>query len=220
MPGIPGACVSPSMISRPTALPESPSAGTRTSACTNTSKRIGVMRRKKPPNSSSSLTAAGSEEPSRLIFSEPTISMEKDSAGSWNTWDSDLRSTVAPFFSMKNTPSSSVMIFHLAPVMMVWTLAPARLGWPAAARSALSPTQADQAAGSVARQAAKAVFNGATQELGSSTSASGAEARPESDRARPALTVSPGMPSRLIDSICSTGVVLICSIALPSAKMP
>jgi hypothetical protein len=39
------------------------------------------MRRKKPPNRRAASSAFGSEEPPTLIFIEPTISIEKDSAG-------------------------------------------------------------------------------------------------------------------------------------------
>jgi hypothetical protein len=59
--------------------------------------------------------------------------------------------------------------------------------------------------------------------VGRSTSPSTAVDRPlttNSGVGRFFWITSPGMPSSTIVSIFSVGVVLICSIALPSAKMP
>jgi len=210
----------PSMMSSPTALPFRPSTGISASAWTKISKRSGVMRRKKPPNRRTESPALGSDEPPSLILSEPTISMAKDCAGSTKVWPSASSSntpTAAVDLMKKTGPTFFgsvgflVMIFHCWPRMMVCTLAVARSTacCPAVAVSASTPAKALVSA-----------FFDALVIAEKSTSPSTLVDRPASDRLKFLAITSPGMPSSEIFSVFAVGVVLICSIALPSAKMP
>ena len=212
-PGIPGPLRRPSMMIRPTARPFRPSSGISASAWAKISKRSGVMRRKKPPNRRIASAAFSSATPPSLIFSEPTISIENDCAGSTKVWPSASRST-RPVLLLnlrkKDGPNflasaaSRVMIFHSWPRMMVCTLAPARF-------IACTPARA----ASVSRPESVLV-----QSVGRATSPSTAVDSALTDNASLVWMVSPGMPSSAIFSVFSDEVVLICSTASPSAKMP